>query len=175
MNKEELKLRFPFMNFDDIIMGSFGKVSRNLRSEYAATHIANSEWIKKSPEWTNIGVASQSAIRLLYEILGLENEGAIDPWQLLSAIREKNITLGVQYVKGDVEGFMFTRPHGLQDTHGFVPDEEADDANYRLRRMTGVYVRLIRFLLNMFSCISWIGFSPYHEKVSRRISFAPWL
>uniref|UniRef100_A0A914W269 FAD-dependent oxidoreductase domain-containing protein 1 n=1 Tax=Plectus sambesii TaxID=2011161 RepID=A0A914W269_9BILA len=95
LNKEELKLRFPFMNFDDVVMGSFG----------------------------------------------LENEGAIDPWQLLSAIREKNITLGVQYIKGDVEGFMFTKPHGFQESHGFVDDEEADDANYRMRRMSGVYVR----------------------------------
>ena len=27
---------------------------------------------------------------------GLDNEGTIDTWQLLAAIREKNITLGVQ-------------------------------------------------------------------------------
>lgn len=31
--------------------------------------------------------------------LGLENEGAIDGWQVLQALREKNIELGVQYVK----------------------------------------------------------------------------
>ena len=89
---------------------------------------------------------------------GLENEGAIDPWQLLSAIREKNITLGVQYVKGDVEGFVFTRPQGFQDTHGCVPDEDADAANYRLRRMTGVIVSQIRFICSA-KCSSVSGSS----------------
>lgn len=39
-------------------------------------------------------------------ITGLENEGTIDAWQLLSAIREKNLTLGVQYVKGEVESML---------------------------------------------------------------------
>lgn len=40
----------------------------------------------------------------ILKFAGLENEGTIDSWQLLSAIREKNLTLGVQYLKGEVEG-----------------------------------------------------------------------
>ncbi|KRX16958.1 FAD-dependent oxidoreductase domain-containing protein 1 [Trichinella nelsoni] len=39
--------------------------------------------------------------------LGSENEGVFDGWQLLSAFREKNITLGVQYIKAKVTGFLY--------------------------------------------------------------------
>ncbi|KAE9550122.1 hypothetical protein FO519_006659 [Halicephalobus sp. NKZ332] len=92
----ELKNRFPFMNFDDIIAGTYG----------------------------------------------LENEGLIDTWQLLSAIREKNITLGVTYVKGTVENFAFQRQAGLPDAHDYIQDvDEADSNALSKRRLTGVYVR----------------------------------
>lgn len=93
MNRDELQQRFPFMNFDDVLLGTYG----------------------------------------------LENEGCIDSWQLLSAIREKNITLGVQYLKGEVEGFMFHRDD--HQAHGFEPEEVADEVNMSTRRLTGVYVR----------------------------------
>ena len=49
LNQDELKERFPFMNFTDVICGT----------------------------------------------IGLENEGAIDSWQVLQAFREKNIELGL--------------------------------------------------------------------------------
>lgn len=39
--------------------------------------------------------------------LGLESEGCIDPWAFLSALREKNLALGVQYIKASVTGFLF--------------------------------------------------------------------
>ncbi|KJH42878.1 FAD dependent oxidoreductase [Dictyocaulus viviparus] len=93
--KEELQARFPFMNFDDVILGS----------------------------------------------LGLENEGTFDTWQLLSAIREKNITLGVQYVKGEVEGFQFERRSSRADPHAMEDHEIADQEKLRSQRITAVLVR----------------------------------
>ncbi|KRZ20743.1 FAD-dependent oxidoreductase domain-containing protein 1 [Trichinella pseudospiralis] len=44
---------------------------------------------------------------ILLGSLGSENEGVFDGWQLLSAFREKNITLGVQYIKAKVTGFLY--------------------------------------------------------------------
>lgn len=38
---------------------------------------------------------------------GLENEGWFDPWCLLSALKKKAISLGVEYVSGEVVGFDF--------------------------------------------------------------------
>lgn len=38
---------------------------------------------------------------------GLENEGWFDPWALLSAFKKKCISLGTQYVQGEVIGFEF--------------------------------------------------------------------
>ncbi|KAK0404837.1 hypothetical protein QR680_017657 [Steinernema hermaphroditum] len=72
---------------------------------------------------------------------GLENEGVIDAWQLLAAIREKNITLGVNYVKGEVEGFHFERSREASEVHGFYDDEEADDVKLIKQRLWGVIVR----------------------------------
>ncbi|CAB3405883.1 unnamed protein product [Caenorhabditis bovis] len=73
--------------------------------------------------------------------LGIENEGTIDTWQLLSAIREKNITLGVQYVKGEVEGFKFERNRGTPEVHAMGDDETADENKLRNQRISGVIVR----------------------------------
>ncbi|KHN87226.1 FAD-dependent oxidoreductase domain-containing protein 1 [Toxocara canis] len=95
LNHDELTAKFPFINFDDVILGTYG----------------------------------------------LENEGCIDAWQLLSAIREKNITLGVQYVKGEVEGFLFERNHGMRELHGFEDDEVADEMKESHQRIRGVFVR----------------------------------
>ncbi|VDD87417.1 unnamed protein product [Enterobius vermicularis] len=69
----------------------------------------------------------------------LENEGCIDSWQLLSAIREKNLTLGVQYVKGEVEGFMFRRDGS--DVHGYEAEDVADEVAMSSRKLIGAYVR----------------------------------
>uniref|UniRef100_A0AC34GIG4 FAD dependent oxidoreductase domain-containing protein n=2 Tax=Panagrolaimus sp. ES5 TaxID=591445 RepID=A0AC34GIG4_9BILA len=79
LTKSELQERFPFMNFDDVIVGTYG----------------------------------------------LENEGLIDTWQLLSAIREKNMTLGVQYIKGTVEGFKFENLGIRPEPHYTQEGEEA--------------------------------------------------
>uniref|UniRef100_A0A158R5J2 FAD-dependent oxidoreductase domain-containing protein 1 n=1 Tax=Syphacia muris TaxID=451379 RepID=A0A158R5J2_9BILA len=92
-NRDELRQRFPFMNFDDVLLGTYG----------------------------------------------LENEGCIDSWQLLSAIREKNLTLGVQYLKGEVEGFMYR--YDGQEVHGFEPAEVADEVLMSKRKLIGAYVR----------------------------------
>ncbi|KAE9419395.1 hypothetical protein Angca_003329, partial [Angiostrongylus cantonensis] len=95
LSKDELKARFPFMDFEDVLFGS----------------------------------------------LGLENEGTFDTWQLLSAIREKNVTLGVQYVKGEVENFQFERHGNRADPHAMEDHEIADQEKLRSQRITGVLVR----------------------------------
>ncbi|GMR33894.1 hypothetical protein PMAYCL1PPCAC_04089 [Pristionchus mayeri] len=74
--------------------------------------------------------------------IGLENEGTIDTWQLLGAIREKNLTLGVQYIKGEVEGFEFERSPTSPEVHSLIDDaEEADEDKWRKQRVIGVHVR----------------------------------
>ncbi|XGW16336.1 hypothetical protein V3C99_001641 [Haemonchus contortus] len=73
--------------------------------------------------------------------LGLENEGTFDTWQLLSAIREKNITLGVQYVKGEVEGFQFERSRTRPEPHAMEDHEIADQEKLRAQNISGVFVR----------------------------------
>ncbi|CAD6190208.1 unnamed protein product [Caenorhabditis auriculariae] len=73
--------------------------------------------------------------------LGLENEGTIDTWRLLSAIREKNITLGVQYVKAKLEGFEFERKRANAETHAVDDPDYADDNKWRDQRLSGVLVR----------------------------------
>ncbi|TKR81396.1 hypothetical protein L596_015270 [Steinernema carpocapsae] len=95
LSQSELIEKFPFMNFDDVKVGTYG----------------------------------------------LENEGVIDTWQLLAAIREKNITLGVNYVKGEVEGFQFEKDRNISDVSGYYDDEEADSVNLLKRQIKGVVVR----------------------------------
>jgi len=65
---------------------------------------------------------------------GLENEGFFDPWQLLSALREKNITIGVNYVQGEVEGFRTAKSVLYSESVGI-------DGDVKSRRMSGVYVK----------------------------------
>ncbi|XP_014672781.1 PREDICTED: FAD-dependent oxidoreductase domain-containing protein 1-like [Priapulus caudatus] len=43
---------------------------------------------------------------------GVENEGWFDPWSLLSAFKKKAMSLGVQYIKGEVVGFEFEKIEG---------------------------------------------------------------
>ena len=38
-------------------------------------------------------------------ISGTRNEGAFDPWMLLSSIKRKACQIGVNYVRGEVVGF----------------------------------------------------------------------
>ncbi|KAK5982804.1 FAD-dependent oxidoreductase domain-containing protein 1 [Trichostrongylus colubriformis] len=95
LSKDQLKERFPFMDFEDVVLGT----------------------------------------------LGLENEGTFDTWQLLSAIREKNITLGVQYVKGEVEGFQFQRHVTRAEPHEMEDHEIADQEKFRAQQISGVLVR----------------------------------
>lgn len=55
---------------------------------------------------------------------GLENEGIIDAWQLLGALREKNITLGVHYIKGEVENFSYELHPAVHEYAGFTDEVE---------------------------------------------------
>uniref|UniRef100_A0AC35TSI0 DAO domain-containing protein n=1 Tax=Rhabditophanes sp. KR3021 TaxID=114890 RepID=A0AC35TSI0_9BILA len=91
--KTELELNFPYINFDDVVAGSYG----------------------------------------------LENEGAIDTWQLLSAIREKNISLGVQYFKGEVEDFFFEKDGNSSDA--IFENEKTDQNMLERRKLKGVIVK----------------------------------
>nr|CAD2133635.1 unnamed protein product [Meloidogyne enterolobii] len=95
LNKEELKAKFPFMRFDDVVMGT----------------------------------------------LGLENEGVFDTWQLLSALREKNISLGVRYLKGDFEGVTSYNQGREVPLHGAVPVEEVNADLLNMHKINGVVIR----------------------------------
>lgn len=72
--------------------------------------------------------------------IGLENEGVFDTWQLLSALREKNITLGVQYVKGEVEGFEFSQSRWESQDFGHKEIEEAEELIPHKSRLMGAFV-----------------------------------
>lgn len=98
LGREELKARFPFMNFDDVVLGTFG----------------------------------------------LENEGIFDTWQLLSALREKNMSLGVNYIKADFEGIaykdpLFNRPTG--QIHGGMKVSESNLAEMAKFGLQGAIIR----------------------------------
>ena len=41
--------------------------------------------------------------------LGIEGEGWFDPWLLVKALKQKNISLGVKYVTGELEEFITSR------------------------------------------------------------------
>ncbi|CAJ0575364.1 unnamed protein product, partial [Mesorhabditis spiculigera] len=73
--------------------------------------------------------------------IALENEGVFDTWQLLSALREKNISLGVQYIKGEVEGFDFAPTHMLPEVHALEEGTAADELAKQTRRIMGLMVR----------------------------------
>jgi hypothetical protein len=77
--------------------------------------------------------------------LGLENEGIFDTCQFLSALREKNITLGVRYLKADFEGAMTygsRKDQGAQK-HGTMPTNEADLAVIAQNQICGGIVNKI--------------------------------
>ncbi|MCP9264937.1 FAD-dependent oxidoreductase domain-containing protein 1 [Dirofilaria immitis] len=102
----------------------------------------------------------------------LENEGTIDSWQLLSAIREKNLTLGVQYLKGEVEGFYFGQKYGTTEIHGVVDD--ADEAVWRNMSINGVRpqmtdasARIIRCGHIVVAAGAWSGRIAEMAKVGR--------
>ena len=47
-------------------------------------------------------------------ILGREGEGWFDPWQLIRALRRKNINLGVNYIDGEVTKFRFSQDYHME-------------------------------------------------------------
>lgn len=97
-SKEELEKEFPYMNFKDVIAGTYG----------------------------------------------LENEGSIDTWQLISALREKNITLGVHYVKGEVEDFLYENDTTLADNNYDDEDLEGDQLSIKqlsTKQLRGVIIK----------------------------------
>ena len=47
-------------------------------------------------------------------ILGREGEGWFDPWQLIRALRRKNINMGVHYIDGEVKKFRYSKEYTMQ-------------------------------------------------------------
>ena len=81
MSPFELEHVYPWLNTDGLALGSLGVFSF-------------------SPHTLDIKVFSGPSS--LY--IGMENEGWFDPYLLLSAFKQKIISLGVQYVHGDIDG-----------------------------------------------------------------------
>lgn len=119
LNREELKLKFPFMNVDDILVGSFGILFKHI-TKYCMNCLTKAS----------------------VNISGLENEGWFDPWSLLSALREKNLTIGVHYIKAKVAGFISTWANDF-DPRGIYPESE----HWKYRQLDGVMVRNYGYLL----------------------------
>ncbi|XP_074654197.1 FAD-dependent oxidoreductase domain-containing protein 1-like [Tubulanus polymorphus] len=61
--------------------------------------------------------------------ISMEREGWFDPWLFLVAFRQKNKSMGVQYVKGDVTGFQFRT--------------EAHNQTEEKKQLTHAHVRLL--------------------------------
>ncbi|KAI1707943.1 FAD dependent oxidoreductase domain-containing protein [Ditylenchus destructor] len=103
--------------------------------------------------------------------LGLENEGVFDNLQLLSALREKNLTLGVRYVKAEVEGMDFRRPPDIsckvpeEHDHKIITDIQDRGTNRNIRllailarpQMIGASARPIRFYRLVNAAGPWAG------------------
>ncbi|KAI1730530.1 FAD dependent oxidoreductase domain-containing protein [Ditylenchus destructor] len=103
--------------------------------------------------------------------LGLENEGVFDNAQLLSALREKNLTLGVRYVKAEVEGMDFRRPPDISNKvpeehdHKIINDIQDRGTNRNIRllavlarpQMIGASARPIRFYRLVNAAGPWAG------------------
>ena len=53
-------------------------------------------------------------------MVGKEGEGWFDPWQLIRALRRKNMNLGVHYIDGEVTNFRFSK------TYYMVGDERKE-------------------------------------------------
>ena len=53
----------------------------------------------------------------MFSHLGIEGEGWIDPWSLLRAFKQKNISLGTKYIHGELIDFEFLtkQDHGSGD------------------------------------------------------------
>ncbi|PAV82677.1 hypothetical protein WR25_23484 isoform A [Diploscapter pachys] len=94
--------------------------------------------------------------------LGIENEGVIDTWQVLAAIREKNITLGVHYIKGEVEGFEFNRrpDQNVMEEDGNIWEKELPTRVIGVTvrpQMSAASPRLIRSHLIVNAAGPWAG------------------
>ena len=79
---------------------------------------------------------------MFYFYTGFENEGWFDPWSLLKAFKEKALSLGAQYINGEVNGFGCVQ----------VPRQGAEMANYTGsgRRVKTVKVGCIHFIIVAF-------------------------
>lgn len=73
-----LKEQFPWLNTDGIAIGCFGKKRFRQKRE-------------------------RKNVLLLLLDAGVQNEGWLDPWALLTAFRQKAMSLGVVYLNGNKE------------------------------------------------------------------------
>ena len=75
MTPAMLKAQFPWLNTDGIAIGSFGTMDRE-------------------------GLRATSILSICFRLSGVQNEGWLDPWALLTAFRQKALSLGVLYLNG---------------------------------------------------------------------------
>ncbi|XP_063715478.1 FAD-dependent oxidoreductase domain-containing protein 1-like [Symsagittifera roscoffensis] len=74
--------------------------------------------------------------------LGLENEGWFDPWSFLSALKRKNISMGVRYVQASIVSFpgIFDRGVKLNVTSAAIGDPAYPSASPLSMVYAGEYV-----------------------------------
>lgn len=69
-------------------------------------------------------------------LAGVANEGWFDPWLFLAALKAKCTSLGVHFVKGELENFILkkaTLPHLVQDEKQFFKKGALDFATVSTR------------------------------------------
>eukprot|EP00501_MAST-03F_sp_TOSAG23-6_P002553 GSMAST32.ASY1.ANO1.2693.1 assembled CDS len=83
--------------------GSVLKTNYKLQTSLGAdVEIFSPQELKKKFGWLNVTDLDSA-------VLGVRNEGWFDPWLLLGAFKKKAISLGVDYIAGNVVGFDITK------------------------------------------------------------------
>ncbi|TMW68615.1 hypothetical protein Poli38472_006083 [Pythium oligandrum] len=81
-----------------------------LQENYETQRNAGAHVQMLSPEELNARFPWLSTDGVVAGTLGLKHEGWFDPWSFLVALRKKSVSLGVDFIPGDVKGFDRDQP-----------------------------------------------------------------
>jgi len=98
LSKEKLKLKFPYLNVEDVELGSHGLQNEGWYVENEPAMLLN-----------DISKASQYYPSLDFCPIYFR----FDPWSLLNGFKKKAISLGAEYVTAEVVDFEYKMRPGL--------------------------------------------------------------
>jgi len=98
---------------------------------------------------------------------GIENEGWFDPWSLLTAFKQKSISLGVEYAKADVIGFDFKET--LNVIAGMDNDEKHTGIESIIVKLPDGDIQTVRFGV----CVLAAGYESGNIAEMARIGRGP--